>query len=80
MQLVDIVVTEELPPVFLDVVEVAGVTRERIAMTSRINTSPAKLLGFLICQIPSVTLVEDTVSKRASGANGEKIALQTGPV
>ena len=80
MQLVDIVVSEEVPPILLDMIEVTRVARECITMTSSINASPAQLLRFLVCQVPVIALVKDTVGKRASGANGEQIALETSSV
>jgi hypothetical protein len=69
VQLVNIIVSKEVPPIFLDVIEVTRIAGERITMTSRINASPAKLLRFLVGQVPSIALVEDTVSERASGAH-----------
>jgi hypothetical protein len=66
VQLVDIIVSEEVPPIFLDVIEVTRIAGERIAMASRINASPAQLLRFLVRQIPPIALVEDTVCEGAS--------------
>lgn len=68
--------TDELPAILLDVVQVDGVTGECISVTGSVDTTPAELLSLRIGQIPSVALVEHTVRKRATRANGEQVALQ----
>jgi hypothetical protein len=55
-----------VPPIFLDVVQVASVTGERVTMPSSINAPPAKFLGFCVGEIPVISLVEDTIGVGAS--------------
>lgn len=49
--------TDELPSVFLDVVQVDGVTRESVAVSRSINAPPSKFLGFFITEIPVIALI-----------------------
>jgi len=49
-------------------------------MTGCIDASPSQLLSFLVRQVPSIALVENTVCECTSRADGEKIAFETSPV
>lgn len=58
--------TDELPAILFDVIQVTCITGEGITVTCRVNTSSAKFLSFSVSQVPSVTLVKDTVGECAS--------------
>jgi hypothetical protein len=55
-----------VPPIFLDVVQVASVAREGVTVTGGIYAPPAELLGFCVGEVPVVPLVEDTIGVGAS--------------
>jgi hypothetical protein len=58
-------------------VEITRIARECIAVACGVDTSPPKLLSFLICEVPPVPLVQHTICERASGAHREEISFQT---
>lgn len=61
-------------------VQVDGVTGERVSVTGSVDAAPAQFVGLLVCQVPLVPLVEHTIRKCATGTNGEQIALEPGSV
>ena len=61
-------------------IEITRVPREGITVTGSIDTPPAQLLCFCICQVPFISLVEDTVGECAAGTDREKIALEAGAI
>lgn len=69
--------TNEIPAILFDMVEIDSVPGIRIAVAGGIDTSSAELLSFLICEIPSVALVQDTIREGATRPDGEQVALQT---
>jgi hypothetical protein len=69
-----------VPAIFFDVVQVARVARECVAMAGRINAASSKLLGLSIGKVPVIALVEDTVSVGASRADRKQIALETSAI
>lgn len=68
--------TNELPPVLLDMIEIDGVSGERVTMPRSIDAPPAELERLIICQVPMVSLVEDTVREGATRTNREEISLE----
>jgi len=76
----DVVVRDELPAVLTNVVEVDRVTREGVTMTGCVDATAAKLLSFGIGEIPMITLVEDTIGKGRTRADGEEIALEASSI
>ena len=68
--------TDELPSVLLDVVEIDGVSGERVTVPRSIDTPPAKLERLIVRQVPVVSLVEDTVGKGATRTHREEIAFE----
>lgn len=46
-------------------------------MTGSIDTSSAKFLRLFVCQVPTVTLIEDTVCEGASRADREEVTLES---
>jgi hypothetical protein len=59
----------------LDMVEVDSVTGESVTMTSSVNASSPEFLGFSIGEVPSVSLIQNTIGKCASGSDREEVAL-----
>lgn len=65
-----------MPAILLDVVQITAVTGESVTVTSGIDTSPPQLLSLLIRQVPTIALIENTISEGAAGADREQIALE----
>lgn len=61
-------------------IQVTCISRERIAMSSGVDTSPAQFLSFFICQVPSITLVKHTICECATGADRKEVAFEAGAV
>lgn len=57
-------------------VQIDCVTGERVTVTCGVDTPTAKLLCLVVCQIPVVALVQNTIRESASGSDREKVALE----
>ena len=68
--------TNELPPVLLDMVEIDGISRERVTMPRSIDAPPAELERLIVRQVPMISLVEDTVCEGATRTNREEVSLE----
>src|SRR5271154_3036222 len=73
-------ITDELPTVLFHMIQITGVPRVGVTMASGINAPPSKFLGFVISEIPMVSLIENTVSERTAGAHGEEVSFYTGAI
>lgn len=69
--------TNELPTVFLDVIQVNSIAGEGIAVASSVDASAPEFLSFLISEVPMIPLVENAIGKSTARANGEQVPFQT---
>jgi hypothetical protein len=68
--------TDEAPAVLLDVVEVARVPGERVAVAGGVDAAAAELLRLGVGQVPAVALVEHAVGEGRARADGEEVAVE----
>ena len=55
--------TDEMPTVLFNVVQVTGVSGEGVPVASSINASSAQFLRLVVRQVPPVSLIENTIRK-----------------